>query len=343
MPLALNGSFQFTGEIAALTAALFWAVSSILFKKLGKTIPPIEMNLLKGTLAIVLFFVTSLVLKEKTASLSLQAVLMLAISGALGIGYGDTVYFEALNILGARRTLLITILAPVFTAILAWIFLHENLALIGWLGIVVTMAGIAWVITEQKNGDAENKKLLWRGVFYGFLAALTQAIGAVISRWALTETTVSALQSAMIRLIAGVVFLLVWIVVKRVKIGQWVQTFQQRQPVGNRAGGGHHRHLPCHLAAADRFPIHARGNCPNPAGDCPVVRSPHFCSSKREIKHSRHRGCAAGRFRDRDIIPGRLIQIIGYVQVYFKRFERHQRLSTYSKIPPKITITPAIM
>jgi drug/metabolite transporter (DMT)-like permease len=223
MPFALHGSIQFTGEIAALTAALFWAVSSILFKKLGKTIPPIEMNLLKGTLAIVLFFVTSLVLKEKTADLSLQAVLMLAVSGALGIGYGDTVYFEALNILGARRTLLITILAPVFTAILAWIFLRENLALIGWLGIVVTMAGIAWVITEQKNGDAENKKLLWRGVFYGFLAALTQAIGAVISRWALTETTVSALQSAMIRLVAGVVFLLVWIVVKRVKIAQWVK------------------------------------------------------------------------------------------------------------------------
>ncbi len=223
MSFALHGSIQFTGEIAALTAALFWAVSSVLFKKLGKTIPPVEMNLLKGTLAIVLFFVTSLVLKEKAASLSLQAVLMLAVSGALGIGYGDTVYFEALNILGARRTLLITILAPVFTAILAWIFLHENLALIGWLGIVVTMAGIAWVITEQKNGDAENKKLLWRGVFYGFLAALTQAIGAVISRWALTETTVSALQSAMIRLIAGVVFLLVWIIVKRVKIGQWVK------------------------------------------------------------------------------------------------------------------------
>ncbi len=224
MLFALHGSIQFTGEIAALTAALFWAVSSVLFKKLGKTIPPIEMNLLKGTLAIVLFVVTSLVLKEKAASLSLQAVLMLAISGALGIGYGDTVYFEALNILGARRTLLVTILAPVFTAILAWIFLRENLALIGWLGIVVTMAGIAWVITEQKNGDAENKKLLWRGVFYGFLAALTQAIGAVISRWALTETTVSALQSAMIRLIAGVVFLLVWIIVKRVKIGQWVKS-----------------------------------------------------------------------------------------------------------------------
>ena len=28
----------------------------------------------------------------------------------------------------------------------------------------------------------------------------------------------------MIRLIAGVVFLLVWIIVKRVKIGQWVRT-----------------------------------------------------------------------------------------------------------------------
>ena len=218
-----TGSIPLAGEIAAIAAAFLWALSSVLFKKLGDTIPPIEMNLLKGVLAIFLFLGTTLILKEHTPSLSLLPVGMLAVSGAIGIGFGDTMYFEALNTLGPRRTLLITILAPVITAVLAWGFLAESLNWIGWLGILVTIAGVAWVITEQRNVGNHDRRMAWKGIIYGFLAALSQAIGAVISRWVLTGTGTSALQSALIRLVAGVVFLLIWIGAKRIKIGQWIK------------------------------------------------------------------------------------------------------------------------
>lgn len=224
MPLFFStGSMTLAGEIAALVAAFLWALSSVLFKKLGDTIPPIEMNLVKGVLAIVLFLATVLLMNEKTAELSLLTVGMLAISGAVGIGFGDTMYFEALNSLGPRRTLLVTILAPVITALLAWAFLAESLNTIGWLGIVITLAGVLWVITEQGNGSGSTRGHAWKGIGYGFLAALSQAIGAVISRRVLTGTQTSALQSALIRLVAGVAFLLIWIAVKRIRIGQWVK------------------------------------------------------------------------------------------------------------------------
>lgn len=214
---------HYQGELAALTAALFWAISSVLFKNLGKTIRPLEMNLLKGILAILLLTATSFLMKEKTVSLTFPVVGMLVISGAIGIGFGDTMYFEALNTLGPRRTLLLTILAPVITALLAWIFLGESLSWIAILGILVTIAGVGWVITENSQQDRSGQKILWKGIFFGFLAALTQAIGAVMSRWALTRTDVSALQSAIIRLLAGVAFLLLWIVIRREKIGQWIK------------------------------------------------------------------------------------------------------------------------
>ena len=224
MPLFLStASMTLAGESAALVAAFLWALSSVLFKKLGDTIPPIEMNLVKGVLAIVLFLATVLLMNENTANLSLLTVGMLAISGAVGIGFGDTMYFESLNSLGPRRTLLVTILAPVITALLAWVFLAESLNAIGWLGIVVTLAGVLWVITEQGNGSGSTRGHEWKGIGYGFLAALSQAIGAVISRSVLTGTQTSALQSALIRLIAGVAFLLIWIAVKRIRIGQWVK------------------------------------------------------------------------------------------------------------------------
>lgn len=216
------GPIAFSGEIAALTAAFLWALSSFLFSRLGNTIPPIEMNFLKGILAIALFTVTMLILGDRLANLSLQTLVVLSISGAVGIGFGDTMYFEGLNLFGPRRMLLITTLAPVITAVLAWGFLGETLGLLALLGIFVTIGGIAWVIMEQKGNGGQ--KVSRRGIFYAFLAALTQAIGAVLSRWVLTGTQTSALQSALVRLVAGVLFIVIWVAVKRIKVGQWVMT-----------------------------------------------------------------------------------------------------------------------
>lgn len=215
-------NFTFKGELFALMAALLWAVSSVIFRRLGRTVRPIELNLLKGILAIVLLAVTSVILGEKVAELSLLAVSLLVVSGALGIGFGDTMYFEALNKLGARRTLLLGILAPPMTAIIAGIFLKENLGLVSWIGILLTILGVAWVITEKSDGETRISKAAWVGILFGFLAAFSQAAGAVISRWALTRTDVSALQSALIRLIAGVLFLVLWIIIRRQKVGAWI-------------------------------------------------------------------------------------------------------------------------
>ena len=218
-----TGFSPLIGQLAALLAAFLWAVSSVLFKRLGTVIRPLELNLLKGVLAVILMLLTSLLLGEQFAGLSLAVVLWLMLSGALGIGFGDTMYFEALNQLGARRTLLLGILAPPLASLIAAIVLGETLNLSAWAGILLTMLGVAWVITEQPEDGTLQRRHLWRGVLFGFLAALTQAIGAVISHWALTRTPVSSLQSAIIRLLAGILFLLLWAALRRQKLGAWIK------------------------------------------------------------------------------------------------------------------------
>lgn len=220
---------MFQGELYALGAAFLWALSSLLFKSLGKTIRPLELNLIKGIAGFILFAITSLVIGEVFTSIRPAAVIALAVSGAVGIGFGDTMFFEAINRLGARRSLLITILAPPMTVIFAWIFLRETLSLFAWVGIVITILGVAWVITEKNKNEQEENKFNWLGVFFGFLAALTQAAGAVLSRWALTESSVSALQSALIRLLAGTAVLLLWILIRREKVGVWLKPAPKKQ------------------------------------------------------------------------------------------------------------------
>lgn len=205
---------DFKGEIAGLGAALIWAIASSIYVGLGKQMPPLILNFTKSGIAIG-FILLTLLLRGDVPEMSGMAVLLLGLSGAIGIGLGDTAFFASLNALGARRALLFEALSPAMTAILAGIFLEELLGLQTWIGILLTVLGVAWVVVERTPDQPLDRSHLWLGIGFGFLAALGQAGGAVLSRAALAGTSVSPLWSTLIRLAAGVLFLLVWMLAKR--------------------------------------------------------------------------------------------------------------------------------
>lgn len=202
---------DFRGEVAALGAAFIWAAASIVYTGVGRQLSPLVLNLVKGLIAIALLLITLLFLGKLLPSVSLMPVLLLLISGMVGIGIGDTAYFAALNSLGARRALVLESLSPPLGAFLALVFLQEQLAPLAWLGIGLTIAGVTWVVMErspQPNGTLTHPPL--RGIVAGLVAAAGQAIGAVLSRAALAGTDVDPLWSTLIRLLAGILMLLIW-------------------------------------------------------------------------------------------------------------------------------------
>jgi drug/metabolite transporter (DMT)-like permease len=100
------------GELAALMAAFLWAVATVVFGRLGKALSPLVLNLAKGAIALVLLSLTLVLMGQSAAGLDRQAVSILALSGVIGIGLGDTAYFTAINHLGPRRALLLETLGP---------------------------------------------------------------------------------------------------------------------------------------------------------------------------------------------------------------------------------------
>jgi len=194
----------YLGEGAALLAAFLWAAATLMFGRIGKHLSPVVLNLVKGVIAIALLLLT-LLFQLRTAdtlpALPQRSVIYLLLSGALGIGLGDTAYFAAINALGARRALLLETLAPPMAAVLARVFLSEQLSWRAIAGIVITLLGVAWVISERTPGS--QKQVTLAGLQVALLATFCQAAGAVLSRGALAETTVSPLWSSLLRLGAG--------------------------------------------------------------------------------------------------------------------------------------------
>ena len=213
MTIATPQFINLIGELAALGAAFLWAVTSVVYSRLGLNISPLQLNFFKGLIAIA-FIALTLVWQQATLfNSSLATIALLSISGIVGIGLGDTAYFAALNSLGARRTLLLETLSPPIGAFLALIFISEQLTASGWCGILLTLLGIVWVISERNPASVNRRgkqASAQKGIIWAVLAAISQAIGAVISRFALLQSEISPLESTLIRLIAGtlIVFLL---------------------------------------------------------------------------------------------------------------------------------------
>jgi drug/metabolite transporter (DMT)-like permease len=214
------------GGLAALTAAFLWAIASLVYRRAGKQIPPLELNLLKGVVALALLALTLLLTGVSLAGVQPLALGLMLLGGALGIGVGDTAYFESLNSLGARRALLLGILAPPIAALLALLLLGETLSAPAWAGILLTVLGVAWVVTERAPETVAVRAHLGRGLGFGLLSALAQAGGMVLSRAAFVRADISPLYGACLRLAAGIVTLLLWLALTRRPAGRWLRAGQ---------------------------------------------------------------------------------------------------------------------
>jgi drug/metabolite transporter (DMT)-like permease len=221
-------AFGFGGELAALSAAFLWAVASVVYGRVGRHIPPVELNLLKGILALAMLGLTLFATRESLAAVEPLALALLALSGVVGIGLGDTAYFRSLECLGARRALLLGVLAPPLAGLLAWLALGETLSPGAWVGVLITVFGVAWVVTEGSADQVGRTTQKTRGTLYGLLATLAQAGGVVLARAAFVQTEISPLWATFLRLAAGAVGLLLWIPLARQPVGRWLQRGQAR-------------------------------------------------------------------------------------------------------------------
>ncbi|MFK7820165.1 MAG: DMT family transporter [Planctomycetaceae bacterium] len=196
------------GEVAGLSAAVLWAFSSLLYAETKLT--AWGMNFSKIAIAVLILFVQLLILSGINGTpfltASTEAWGWLGISGLIGLTIGDTCYFRSLQILGARRCLIVTTTAPVFAAVLGWLLLGEVLVWASAVGIVMTLAGIIWVIRESDGKDEEPGHYPGtqrEGILYGTAASVCQAVGAVAAKIAMED--LGALEATFIRmLLAGI-------------------------------------------------------------------------------------------------------------------------------------------
>ena len=196
----------YMGEIAALATAVLWSGTSIAFSEASIKVGTVYVNVTRLILAIT-YLVITLLFFGVEVSLSFRQIVFLSISGFIGLVVGDTFLFNAYRNIGARISMLIMSLAPAIAALLAYFFLGENLSLLGILGIVITIIGIALVVLKREEKPSSTYKIDYIGVFYAFMGAVGQAVGLIFAKFALNDGAINSFLANIMRLTSALIIL----------------------------------------------------------------------------------------------------------------------------------------
>ena len=200
---------NFIGELAALSTSLIWAGTSVLFTKATQQVGSIIVNRMRSVIGLIYLMLLNLVFYSYLLPLDAGAErwLWFSLSGAVGYALGDVFLFQSFICIGPQRGMLMMSLAPLLSAGLAWIFFGETLTGVQIFAVLVTLAGVAWVIMRRRS-QAEINPVCnpTQGVLYGLGAATGQAVGYVLSKQGLVDGF-SPIAGNSIRMLAAVIVL----------------------------------------------------------------------------------------------------------------------------------------
>ena len=182
---------QYVGESISLFVAMLWTVAALVSEIGSKRLGAVMMNLWRIAVATLVSAVFLWVVFGVPLPLyaSTETWLWLTLSGVIGYFLGDWCLFSSYIVFGSRMGMLFMTLAPMFTALFAWIWLGQQLSWKTLLAMAVTLSGIAITVFHRGDGHKMELALPLRGVLFGLGAALGQGIGLVLSKIGLDHYT----------------------------------------------------------------------------------------------------------------------------------------------------------
>lgn len=198
-------------EIAALGAALCWTIGGIIATASSRHLGAFAFTRLRMSQVFVMLLLIVAFTGSWRSVISMDQIIVLALSGLVGIFLGDIALFATLRRIGPRRTAVMFSSNGPISAMIGFFVLGEVLQPVVFFGVVLVVVGVVVVIlNRQPVGEVHELEkshgnMTW-AVFCGLLAATGQAAGAVIAK-PILEQGVDPFAASLIRVAAAVICL----------------------------------------------------------------------------------------------------------------------------------------
>ncbi len=173
------------GALAAIATAAVWALSSITFTFASLRAGAAAVNRVRLLLAVGwLLAAHGLFQVPLPWNAGGARWLLLGASGFVGLVLGDGCLFQAFIWIGPRLAMLLLSTAPALAGLGAWWLLGEALSAVQLGGIVVTLAGVTWVVQAREGGTGPQgaRDRYGLGILCGLGGAVGQAGGLLLAK-----------------------------------------------------------------------------------------------------------------------------------------------------------------
>jgi len=175
------------GYLFALITAACWTQNSIIYTFVGNrvgssTVTHIRLWIAFPAAVIINYIFTGSFLPVNFSGLS---YIFISSSGIFGFFIADLFIFKAFQHIGARKTMVLMTLSPIFSAVISWLVFSEVLSIMQIFGILITITGVILVILVESNKTNSPSRPVW--IIFALTGALTQAIGMVLAKAGLVE------------------------------------------------------------------------------------------------------------------------------------------------------------
>jgi len=201
----------FLGDLYALLTAFCWSSAVILFDFSSRSFSSLQISLIKNLIGVIGFIITVFLLKVSIFEYSSNEILILILSGLLGVAIGDLLFLKSLSIVGSGISAIIaTIYAPSIF-FFAFILFGEVITIKVIIGGI--LISIAIFVGTFENSRILKRKLLLQAIIYGILSQILTAVSVLMVRPIMENNSVVSI--ALIRFGTGLIATILYLLISR--------------------------------------------------------------------------------------------------------------------------------
>lgn len=169
------------GIVLALLSAIASGLSVVLVRRKLN-----ESNIFNVALIITLIgniiFWPFVLLSTNLRTVNFEGMLFFALAGAFAPGIARLLYYKGIESVGASANATMFAAYPLYSSILAVLFLNEATSLINWVGMICIVASVVFVERSSNRSNIEDEKIIRRSLLFSVLGALTYAVSMVMRK-----------------------------------------------------------------------------------------------------------------------------------------------------------------
>jgi drug/metabolite transporter (DMT)-like permease len=171
------------GIALAILSAATSALSVILVRRHSRNSSTFNISLIISLVGLILLWPLALILTD-FSEVNLTSILIFALSGALTPGLVRLLYYQGMEKLGAPVNSSLFATYPLYTVLLAHLFLSEILMPGNWVGIILVF--LSGILVERSAHEVHiDGKHMGRNLVFPLLGGLALGAGSILRKFAL--------------------------------------------------------------------------------------------------------------------------------------------------------------